>query len=194
MVALPLVRESNSHLKTISNLVAVFVGATQGIGLSTLQQYATLTTAPRIYIIGRSEPAGLRIIDDLKARNPDGNYVFLKGQVSLLESVDEVCREIKRREKRLDLLFMSPGYISFGGRNGEIHLVRDSSIPPLPAPPVSHILSSSFRNIRRPRHPSRAPLLRSRPLRRPSPPPSPQLTLRPRYLHPCSRHGRRHLS
>ncbi|MCJ1271367.1 hypothetical protein MMC22_011267 [Lobaria immixta] len=116
MVALPLVRESNSRLKSLSNPVAVFVGATQGIGLSTLQQYAALTRAPKIYIVGRSEPVGARIIDDLKASNAEGSYVFLKAQISLLESVDEVCGEIKQREKRLDLLFMSPGYLSFGGR------------------------------------------------------------------------------
>lgn len=120
MVALPLVRESNSRLKSLSNPAAVFVGATQGIGLSTLQQYAALTHAPKIYIVGRSEPVGARIIDDLKASNAEGSYVFFKAQISLLESVDEVCGEIKQREKRLDLLFMSPGYLSFGGREGKL--------------------------------------------------------------------------
>lgn len=133
MVSLPLVRKSNSHLKSFSSPVAVFVGATQGIGLSTLQQYATLASVPKIYIVGRSEPVGVRIIDDLQARNAEGNYVFLKAEVSLLENVDQVCREIKRREKKMDLLFMSPGYISFGGRNGEI---RPFVIPPLTSPPI----------------------------------------------------------
>ena len=131
MVALPLVRESNSHLSTFSSLsnpVAVFVGATQGIGLSTLQQYASHTRAPKIYIVGRSEPVGVRIVDDLKARNAAGSYVFLQGQVSLLESVDEVCRDVKSREKRLDLLFMSPGFLSFAGRHGEILSLQ----PPAP--------------------------------------------------------------
>lgn len=137
MVALSLVHESNSHLKSFSsNPVAVFVGATQGIGLSTLQQYTTLTSAPKIYIVGRSEPVGVRIIDDLKARNVEGEYVFLNAQVSLLESVDEVCGEIKRREKRLDLLFMSPGFISFGGRDGEMDRIHISA---LPTPSVSHM-------------------------------------------------------
>ena len=122
MVALPLVRESNSQLKKfLPNPVAVFVGATQGIGLSTLQHYAALTRGPKIYIVGRSEPVGARIVDDLKARNPEGKYVFLKAQVSLLESVDEVCREIERVEERLDLLFLSPGYLSFRGRDGKLY-------------------------------------------------------------------------
>lgn len=141
MVALSLVRESNSKLKSLSNPVAVFVGATQGIGLSTLQQYAALTSAPKIYIVGRSEPVGERIIDDLKERNAEGTYVFLKGQVSLLESVDEVCGEIKGREKRLDLLFMSAGFLSFGGRDGEIDLFGRDSIPhahPMPFSQLSY--------------------------------------------------------
>lgn len=85
------------------------------------QQYVVLTNAPKIYIIGRSEPAGVRIIDDLKACNAEGNYGFLKAQVSLLENVDEICREIKQREKRLDLLFLSPGYLSLRGRDGKIY-------------------------------------------------------------------------
>lgn len=167
MVALPLVYESNSHLKSLSNPVAVFVGATQGIGLSTLQQYATLTNAPKIYIVGRSEPVGVRIIDDLKARNAEGNYVFLQGQVSLLESVDEVCRDIKSKEKRLDLLFMSPGFLSLAGRNGEI--ISCTIIQSLHFPPQSlYLIPSSFRDVGRPRHPSHSSLLRPRPLRHPS--------------------------
>lgn len=122
MVPLALVRESNSQLKkALANPVAVFVGATQGIGLSTLQHYATLTRGPKIYIVGRSSEVGARIIHDLKARNAEGNYVFLKAQVSLLESVDEVCREIERAEDRLDLLFLSPGYLSFRGRDGKLY-------------------------------------------------------------------------
>lgn len=126
MVVLSLVQESNLRLKSHQsgiNSVAVFVGATQGIGLSSLEQYVAHTVAPKIYIVGRNEAVGARIIEDLKTRrNRDGDYIFLHAEVSLLESVDKVCEEVKRREKKLDLLFMSPGAISFRGRDGEFML------------------------------------------------------------------------
>lgn len=124
MVVLSLVRESNLRLKSHQsgiNPVAVFVGATQGIGLSSLEQYAAHTVAPKIYIVGRNEAVGARIIEDLKTRrNRDGEYIFLHAEVSLLEGVDKACEEVKRRENKLDLLFMSPGAISFRGRDGEL--------------------------------------------------------------------------
>lgn len=124
MVALSLVRESNLGLKSHQsgiNPVAVFVGATQGIGLRSLELYAAHTVAPKTYIIGRNEAVGARIIEDLKTRhNKDGEYIFLNAQVSLLESVDKVCEEVKRRENKLDLLFMSTGALSFRGREGEL--------------------------------------------------------------------------
>ncbi len=127
MVPLPLVRQSNLHVKHqdfAKKPTAVFVGATQGIGLSSLEQYAATTIAPRIYIVGRNESVGARIIEDLKTKyNKDGRYVFLKGEVSLLKSVDEVCKEVKRREEKLDLLFMSPGALSLRGKVG-------ASLPP----------------------------------------------------------------
>lgn len=102
MVALSLVRESNLRLKSHQsgiNPVAVFVGATQGTGLSSLEQYAAHTVAPKIYIVARNEAVGARIIQDLKTqRNRDGEYIFLHTEVSLLESVEKACEELKRRE------------------------------------------------------------------------------------------------
>lgn len=124
MVALSLVRESNFRLKSHQsgvNPVAVFVGATQGIGLRGLELYAAHTVAPKIYILGRNEAVGARIIEDLKTRhNKDGEYIFSHAEVSLLESVDKACEEVKRRENKLDLLVMSPGALSLRGREGEL--------------------------------------------------------------------------
>jgi hypothetical protein len=39
----------------------------------------------------------------------------------LIKNVDKACDEIKSCEKKLDLLFMSPGYLSFDGRNGNYY-------------------------------------------------------------------------
>lgn len=150
MVILSLVRESNLRLKSHPsgiNPVAVFIGATQGIGLSSLEQYAAHTVAPKIYIVGRNEAVGARIIEDLKTRrNRDGEYIFLRAEVSLLESVDKACEEVKRKENKLDLLFMSPGAISFRGRDGELmckpHITYTNCA-------LYFNLSMSIRNIRR---------------------------------------------
>lgn len=63
------------------------------------------------------------IIGELKQLNVRGTYVFVKGEVALLESVDECCGNIKGmlgEGRGLDLLYMSQGYLSFGGRNGEL--------------------------------------------------------------------------
>ncbi|KAL8899338.1 MAG: hypothetical protein Q9207_006250 [Kuettlingeria erythrocarpa] len=129
MVAISAVRSSNESLRNLpphlSSPTAVFTGATQGIGLESLRQLATYTVAPTCYIVGRSEARVQGIIDELKELNVKGTYIFVKGEVALLESVDECCKKIKESlgEKGLDMLYMSQGYIDFGGRNGE-HLLR----------------------------------------------------------------------
>lgn len=129
MVAISAVRSSNESLLNLpphlSSPTAVFTGATQGIGLATLRQLATYTVAPTCYIVGRSEARVQEIIDELKQLNVKGTYISVKGEVALLESVDECCKKIKESlgEKGLDMLYMSQGYIDFGGRNGE-HLLR----------------------------------------------------------------------
>ncbi len=62
MVALNIVEESNARIKHVpSELVAVFVGATNGVGETTVRQFAKYATRPRAYIIGRSKEAGNRI-------------------------------------------------------------------------------------------------------------------------------------
>ncbi|KAI4182845.1 MAG: hypothetical protein LQ346_006469 [Caloplaca aetnensis] len=123
MVAISAVRSSNESLLNLpphlSSPTAVFTGATQGIGLATLRQLATYTVAPTCYIVGRSEARVQEIIDELKQLNVKGTYISVKGEVALLESVDECCKKIKESlgEKGLDMLYMSQGYIDFGGRN-----------------------------------------------------------------------------
>ncbi|KAL9593863.1 MAG: hypothetical protein Q9219_007345, partial [cf. Caloplaca sp. 3 TL-2023] len=124
MVAISLVRESNEQLRHLpphlSSPVAVFAGATQGIGLATLRQLAIHTSNPTCYIVGRSEARGQEIINELKDLNGKGKYVFVKGEVSLLKSVDECCKQIEGmvgEGKGLDILYMSQGFLTFGGRN-----------------------------------------------------------------------------
>lgn len=111
MVSLSAVQSSNSLISsTLSpGLVAVFVGATSGIGETTLKQFAKHSRKPRAYFIGRSQDAGDRIVAECRVLNPAGEYIFIKADVSLIRVVDEVCKEIKAKEKALNILFLSAG-------------------------------------------------------------------------------------
>ncbi|RDL31847.1 Uncharacterized protein BP5553_09249 [Venustampulla echinocandica] len=111
MVSLPTVQSSNALIDSSlgAGLVAVFAGGTNGIGETTLRQFAKHTIKPRIYFIGRSQEAGDRITAELKALNPEGQYQFIQKDTSLIRNVDEVCKYIKEKEAWVNLLVLSTG-------------------------------------------------------------------------------------
>lgn len=119
MVTLEQMRSSNARIAESlpAGLVAVFVGGTSGIGESTMKQLARRIVQPRIYFIGRSERAAARITAELTALNPSGKYRFIRADLSLLQNVDDVCRDIKRRETLINLLFLTPGTVITGKGN-----------------------------------------------------------------------------
>lgn len=116
MVALEVIRASNRRIATDlpAGLVAVFVGATSGIGETSLKQFIKHAKAPRVYFVGRSSSAADRIEKELKAMNKEGSYTFLKCEASLLKNVDETCRAIARLEKTINLVFVSTGTLITG--------------------------------------------------------------------------------
>ncbi|KAF8909245.1 hypothetical protein CPB84DRAFT_1813000 [Gymnopilus junonius] len=109
MVSLSDVHASNSRISSSlpAGLVAVFVGGTNGIG------------EPRVYFIGRSQDAGDRILAECKTLNTDGEFTFIKADVSLLSVVDEISRDIKSKEKAINLLFLTAGSPAFGEKTSE---------------------------------------------------------------------------
>ncbi|GKZ66621.1 hypothetical protein AnigIFM60653_002790 [Aspergillus niger] len=111
MVVLADIQSSNARIATSlpEGMVAVFVGATSGIGEATLKQFAKHATRPRVYFVGRKQDAGNRIVAECEALNPEGEYIFIPADVSLLSNVDEVCRDIKSKENTLNLLVLTPG-------------------------------------------------------------------------------------
>lgn len=125
MVSLPVVRSSNSLISSAlaPGLVALFIGATSGIGETTLKKFTKYSRQPRAYFIGRSQDAANRIAAECKALNPAGEYIFMKADVSLVHVVDEVCKEIKAKEKLVNILFLSPGVPSMD-RSGMVHWIR----------------------------------------------------------------------
>ncbi|KAL4806823.1 hypothetical protein BDV18DRAFT_159992 [Aspergillus unguis] len=119
MPSLSTVRASNASLHNLKKITALFVGGTSGIGQSTLRQLAKHAdgSALTAYIIGRNRPRAEPFLSELKKTSPSATFHFIEADVSLVKNVDRACQEIKRNEKNLDFLFMTPGGISLGGRN-----------------------------------------------------------------------------
>lgn len=118
MVSLTDVRTHNSTLKNLTpGLVAIFVGGTSGIGLYTAREFVRNTRTPHVYLIGRNQTEAARITEELKTINSTSQVNFIKKDVSLLRNVDEACKEIKEKEKKVNLLFMTIGVMTMKGRD-----------------------------------------------------------------------------
>jgi hypothetical protein len=141
MVSLTAIRSSNARIASAlqPGLVGVFIGATSGIGESSLKVFAKHIGKPRAYFIGRSQEAGDRILSELKLLNPEGSYAFREADVSLIKVVDEVCLENKAKEKVVNILFLSPRVLQF-------HTSKLTNIFAL----MTYLLIIKFRNSRRP--------------------------------------------
>ncbi|GAB7350215.1 hypothetical protein MBLNU459_g0872t2 [Dothideomycetes sp. NU459] len=118
---LPQIRASNARLaSTHPSLTAVFVGATSGIGLATLQAFAHHVPQPRAFIVGRSAAAFAPTLARLREASPGGEFVFVEADVALLRNVDAACERIRaallpEKDGGINLLVMSQGFINFGG-------------------------------------------------------------------------------
>jgi NAD(P)-dependent dehydrogenase (short-subunit alcohol dehydrogenase family) len=144
MVALTEIQASNSRIESTytSGLVAVFVGATAGIGSYALKEFAHRASKPRIYFIGRSQASADKVLNDLKAVDPEGEYIFLQGDTSVMRNVDDMCRQITSKESAINVLFMSQGGLKL---TGSTYLVFAKTVactliltkPPQPPPKVS---------------------------------------------------------
>jgi NADP-dependent 3-hydroxy acid dehydrogenase YdfG len=112
MVAIESVQKSNKLIADTfpDGLVAVFVGATSGIGEYTLLEFARCAPArSRIYFVGRSTEAGARIKSECEKLQPQSTFEFIASDISLLKNVDLVCKQIKDIESRVNLLFQTQG-------------------------------------------------------------------------------------
>ncbi|KAA8573162.1 hypothetical protein EYC84_003673 [Monilinia fructicola] len=108
MVAIKAIRASNATFRSKSTpgMVAVFAGATSGIGLGTLKAFIKNANAPKAYIIGRSESAAAALLEDLRRSNASATLIFLQGELSLIKEVDRLCDEINSKEKKVDFIFL----------------------------------------------------------------------------------------
>ena len=115
MVTYSAVKASNAQIAMSLpiGIVAVFVGATSGIGEYTLKEFAKHTKAPNVYFIGRSSEAGSRIQKECQAINAEGTFTFIQKDAGLVKNVDSVCNEIKAKVNTINLLFLSTGTLDF---------------------------------------------------------------------------------
>ncbi|KAI9699248.1 MAG: hypothetical protein M1820_007220 [Bogoriella megaspora] len=121
MVSLQTARQSNARIATLpKGLVALFIGATSGIGESSLEQFSQHAQSPHIYSVAR--PAAVasheKKLDLLRQSNPSGTYNLITADVSLISEIDRVTQALTQdfKETKLDLLFMSSGFMAFEGR------------------------------------------------------------------------------
>ena len=71
-------------------------------------------------IMFRSQDKADSLCKELEDLNPGSQAIFIKKDISTLKNVDEVCEELQRREKKINILFLSAGYMSLSGRKGEL--------------------------------------------------------------------------
>lgn len=118
MVSYRAARSANAALKNQhQSMTAVFVGATSGIGLETLRLFAQDIPKPTAIIVGRNRSKFDLELQNLKTLNPNGEYRFIEGEVALLKNVDAICEEIKKQNPKIDLLYLSQGYLNIGARD-----------------------------------------------------------------------------
>ena len=102
---------------------------TSGVGEYTLKKFARSVPRPRVYIVGRSQEAADRIVLECEQINPGGRFEFIKGDVSILKNVDDVCGQIKKKEPAINILFQSQGTMAF--KSSKAAVSQCHSIMPL---------------------------------------------------------------
>lgn len=117
MVALQPIQQSNDGIKNLPDgLVAVFIGATSGIGEAALKSLNKRAVRPKIYVVGRSASKAAPLLNELRSTNPEGVIEFIEKNASLVHDIDAVASIVKSKETKVDYLFVSAGFISFNGR------------------------------------------------------------------------------
>ncbi|OCT47056.1 Dehydrogenase/reductase SDR family member 12 [Cladophialophora carrionii] len=120
MVSLSDVHLNNTSLRSAgSGPTVALVGATAGIGLATFHALLKHTSSPTIYLVGRDGSRLDALIATAQQRHPNPGativpIVVVHGDdLTLVRHADAAARQIASLTSRLDLLIMSPGYLSF---------------------------------------------------------------------------------
>lgn len=119
MVSYQSVQQSNARIASLpKGLVALFIGATKGIGQSALEHFAQHAPSPHIYTVARPTAvvAHENRLASLRQSNPSNVFDLITADISLVSEVDKIVNAIKQKETKLDILFVSPGFMAFEGR------------------------------------------------------------------------------
>ncbi|KAF2651671.1 NAD(P)-binding protein [Lophiostoma macrostomum CBS 122681] len=98
------------------DLTAVFVGATSGIGLGALRAFAKHTSgaSPTIFIVGRSQKTLNNLLGSVTELNSSAKLVPIYApDLTLISDAQKAAEEIAQKASKIDMLIMSPGYVSF---------------------------------------------------------------------------------
>ncbi|OCK84609.1 NAD(P)-binding protein, partial [Lepidopterella palustris CBS 459.81] len=130
MVPYKEIQSNNTSLpQSTSNLTAVFVGGTNGIGLGALRALTKHTDSPTIYIVGRSQSSLEKLISELKTLNKTGTFIPVHAaDLTLVKDASQAANQIAKDAKKIDLLIMSPGYISAGREESSEELDKVTAI------------------------------------------------------------------
>lgn len=94
------------------------MGGTAGIGETTVREFVRYKLRPTVYLVGRNQEQASRIIGELQKINGDAKIDFIKSDISLLRNVDKACESIQAKEEKINLLFMTAGFVGLKGRDG----------------------------------------------------------------------------
>jgi NADP-dependent 3-hydroxy acid dehydrogenase YdfG len=114
MVFLPDILASNAQISSTlpKQLIAVFAGATSGIGEVTLKTFVKYAKEPRIYLLARNPASAERVIAECRELNPSADYRFIKVDLSSIKETDHACDEVKRKEELVNLVVLSAGALT----------------------------------------------------------------------------------
>lgn len=115
MVSLDQVLASNMQISTHlpKRVVAVFAGATSGIGEATLLAFVKYAFEPHIYLFARNMSSAERVIAQCRQLNAGGVYNFVKVDLSSVKETDAACEDVKKKEQVVNLVVLSAGEITF---------------------------------------------------------------------------------
>ncbi|ETI25591.1 hypothetical protein G647_02365 [Cladophialophora carrionii CBS 160.54] len=119
MVSLSDVHLNNTSLRSAgSGPTVALVGATAGIGLATFHALLKHTSSPTIYLVGRDASRLDALIAAAQQLHPNPGATIVPivvngDDLTLVRHADTAARQIASLTSRLDLLIMSPGYLSF---------------------------------------------------------------------------------
>eukprot|EP00760_Papus_ankaliazontas_P015747 PhM_4_TR16702/c0_g1_i1/m.57999 len=90
------------------------LGATAGIGEAVAMRLAR--GGANVTIVGRNITAGNKIVGEMRALNPSGEYNFVQADLMLLKCCKKVCSDYVASHDRLDLVVFTQTKATLQGR------------------------------------------------------------------------------